>query len=171
VSDVRDPMIVGAWHTGFQVADLDRSLSFYRDLLGLEEVWRRVVTEEYIRTLVGYPGLELHQALLRIPGTDHHLELLDYRNVERAAVDTRTANPGTAHICLLVKGLAPMFDRLLNAGVTFISPPVVPTAGPNKGRLVAYMCDWDGIRVELVQLELATGEDLALIESLTATPS
>ena len=143
--------VVGAWHTGFQVADLERSLSFYRDLLGFEEVWRRVVSDEYIGTLVGYPGLELHQALLRIPGTDHHLELLDYRNVERTPVDTRTANPGTAHICLLVSGLEDLYDELRNAGIEFVSPPLSPPFGPNRGGLVAYMSDWDGIRVELVQ--------------------
>jgi catechol 2,3-dioxygenase-like lactoylglutathione lyase family enzyme len=147
--------VVGAWHTGFQVADLERSLSFYRDLLGLEEIWRRVVDNDYIRELVGYPELELHQALLRIPGTDHCLELLDYRNVERAPVDPRTANPGTAHICLIVKDLAGLYERLLEAGVEFVSPPVEPTSGPNRGRLVIYMCDWDGIRVELLQLEPA----------------
>jgi len=145
-------------------------LSFYRDLLGFEEVWRRVVTDEYIRTLVGYPDLELHQALLRIPGSDHFLELLDYRNVERTPVDTRTANPGTAHICLVVQKLAALYVRLLGADVTFVSPPVVPTVGPNKGCLVAYMCDWDDIRVELVQREPASEEDLALIES-QASPS
>lgn len=160
--------VVGAWHTGFQVADLDRSLGFYRDLLGLEQIWRRTVTDAYIGTLVGYPGLELHQALLRIPGTDHTLELLDYRNVERAPVDTRTANPGTAHICLVVQGLAGLYGRLSDAGVTFVSPPVVPTIGPNEGRLVAYMCDWDGIRVELLQRELASEADLELIESRAA---
>lgn len=159
----RTGAVVGAWHTGFQVGDLDRSLAFYRDLLGFEEVWRRAVSSEYIQTLVGYPGVEIHQALLRIPGTDHHLELLDYRNVDRLAVDTRTANPGTAHICLLVEGLAQMYRRLLKAGVVFISPPVVPTEGPNEGKLVAYMCDWDGIRIELVQQGLATATDLELI--------
>jgi len=145
--------VVGAWHTGFQVANLDHSLRFYRDLLGFEEIWRRVVTDDYIGTLVGYPGLELHQALLRIPGSEHCLELLDYRNVERVPVDPATANPGTAHICLVVEGLAAMYERLVGAGVTFVSPPVVPTVGPNVGRLVAYMCDWDGIRVELLQLD------------------
>jgi lactoylglutathione lyase len=151
--------VVGVWHTGFQVADLDRSLSFYRDLLGFEEVWRRVVTDEYIGTLVGYPGLELHQALLRIPGSDHYLELLDYRDVERTAVDTRTANPGTAHICLIVDDLPGLHDRLHQAGVEFVSPPVVPSSGPNTGGLVVYMCDWDGIRVELLQPESATDGD------------
>jgi catechol 2,3-dioxygenase-like lactoylglutathione lyase family enzyme len=163
--------VVGAWHTGFQVADLDRSLSFYTGLLGLEQVWRRVVTDDYIATLVGYPGLELHQALLRIPGTEHCLELLDYRNVERTPVDPRTANPGTAHICLLVDGLAALYVRLVDAGVTFVSAPVVPTVGPNLGRLVAYMQDWDGIRIELLQLARATETDVALIESRSAISS
>lgn len=143
--------VVGAWHTGFQVSDLDRSLNFYRDLLGFEEVWRRVVSDEYIGTLVGYPGVELHQALLRIPGSGHYLELLDYRNVERRPVDTRTANPGTAHICLIVEDLTGLHARLHEAGVSFLSPPVAPTSGPNHGGLVVYMSDWDGIRVELVE--------------------
>lgn len=163
--------VVGAWHTGFHVADLERSLTFYRDLLGLEEIWQRVVGDAYIGTLVGYPGAELHQALLRIPGTDHCLELIEYRNVDRAPVDTRTANPGTAHICLVVQELARLYDRLCDAGVTFMSPPVVPTVGPNTGRIVAYMCDWDGIRVELLQLELATAEDLAIVAARRGLPA
>lgn len=144
--------ILGAWHTGFQVADLDRSLTFYRDLLGFEEIWKRVVTDEYIGRLVGYPGLELRQAMLRIPGTAHQLELLDYRNVEREPIDPRTANPGTAHICLIVEDLSELYNRLLGSSVEFLSAPLTPTSGPNRGRLVAYMCDWDGIRVELLQL-------------------
>jgi lactoylglutathione lyase len=160
--------VTGAWHTGFQVADLDRSLTFYRDLLGLEEVWRREVSEAYIGTIVGYPGVTIHQALLRIPGTDHHLELLDYRGVERTPVDTRTANPGTAHICLIVENVADLYARLREHDVAFMSPPVVPTVGPNTGRLVAYMADWDGIRIELLQLQHATDGDLATIARASA---
>ncbi len=142
--------VVGAWHTGFQVADLERSLAFYRDLLGFEEIWRRVVDAEYIGELVGYPGLTLHQALLRIPGTDHCLELLDYRDVERTPIDTRTANPGTAHICLMIDDLAELHEQLTAAGVEFVGGPLAPTIGPNVGRLVAYMQDPDGIRIELI---------------------
>jgi hypothetical protein len=48
---------------------------------------------------------------------------------------------------------------------------VVPTVGPNQGRLVAYLCDWDGIRVELLQLQQATDADIAIIESRAATVS
>ena len=45
--------VVGAHHTAYQVADLDRSLAFYRDLLGFELVWERVNSEEYVRKIVG----------------------------------------------------------------------------------------------------------------------
>jgi lactoylglutathione lyase len=154
--------VVGSWHTGFQVADLERSLAFYRELLGFEIVWERVVDVEYIGRLVGYPGLELHQALLRIPGSEHCLELLDYRKVERTPVDTATANPGTAHICLMVDGLTEMHERLVAQGVRFVGGPLFPTTGPNVGRLVAYMMDPDGIRIELidtVEAELALADD------------
>lgn len=151
--------VVGAWHTGFQVADLERSLAFYRDLLGFETVWERVVDDAYIGELVGYPGLELHQAMLRIPGSDHCLELLDYRGVERRPVDTRTANPGTAHICLVVEGLAAMHERLTAAGAEFVGGPLHPTVGPNVGRLVAYMQDPDGIRIELIDTVVAPAAD------------
>jgi lactoylglutathione lyase len=157
--------VVGALHTGFQVEDLERSLEFYKGLLGFEEVWQRVVTDEYIGTLVGYPSVEIRQALLQIPGSDHCLELLDYRNVDRVAIDPSTANPGTAHLCLVVEDLDKLYHRLREAGVLFVSPPVVATIGPNVGRLMAYMCDWDGIRIELLQLEPAELDDAEVAEA------
>ena len=94
--------IVGAHHTCYQVADLAALARFYRDLLGFELVWERVNQEEYVREIVGQPEATLHQAMLRFPGSDHMLELIDYRGVERTPVDTNPVNPGTAHICLLV---------------------------------------------------------------------
>lgn len=143
--------IVGAHHTAFQVADLERSLTFYRDLLGFELVWERVNREEYVRRIVGYPQAELHQALLRFPGSEHCLELIDYRGVERKAVDTSPPNPGTAHMCLLVCDLPGEYKRLTAAGVRSVSEPVLVTKGPNEGRLAVYMIDPDGFPVELVE--------------------
>lgn len=145
--------VTGSVHTGFQVADLDRSLAFYCGLLGLPLRRRDVVSAAYLQELVGYPGVELHAAFLDIPGSEHWLELLEYRNVERAAVDPATANPGTAHICLTVQDLPALYARLAAAGVRFVSPPVMPTRGINRGRLAVYALDPDGIRVELLQLE------------------
>jgi len=146
-------VVTGSVHTGLQVADLDRSLDFYVGLLGLELRSRHVADAPYLGELVGYPGVELDVAFLDIPGSEHWLELLEYRKVERQAVDPANANPGTAHICFTVTDLVALHDRLERAGVEFISRPVMPTAGINQGRLALYMKDPDGIRVELLQLE------------------
>ncbi len=145
--------ITGCWHTGFTVEDLDRSLAFYRDLLGLELLWRRVSDAEYIGRIVGYPGVEMHQALLAIPGTSHTFELNDYRNVDRTPVENpANANPGTAHLSLLVDDLEAFHEKLVAAGVRVLSDePVGPTEGPNVGNTVIYVVDPDHIRVELIQ--------------------
>jgi lactoylglutathione lyase len=74
-------------HTGFTVSSLERSLAFYRDLLGLEVVFRWNPQAPYLGELVGYPDVDLHAAILRIPGSDTFLELLEYRNVAGEAVD------------------------------------------------------------------------------------
>ena len=151
--------IVGTHHTCFQVADLERSLAFYRDLLGFELVWQRVNQEDYVRRIVGYPEADLHQAMLRFPASDHCLELIDYRGVARTPVDTSPPNPGTAHICLIVNGLREFFDKLTAAGVEAVGEPVRVTSGPNEGRLAVYMIDPDGFRLELISQEPEGAEE------------
>lgn len=144
--------VIGSLHTGLQVTDLERSIEFYTRMLGFTTRLRRTVTEPYIGEIVGYSGVEIREAFLDIPGSRHFLELLEYHNIEGVAVDAATANPGTAHLCLLVEDLGDLHTRLAAAGVEFLSDPVEPPVGPNAGGLVVYLIDPDGIRIELVQL-------------------
>ena len=85
-------------HAGIQVADLERSVHFYRDILGFELVFQWNPQAEYIRTITGYADADIHAAILRMPGSDVFLEILEYRDVNKTPIDTRTANPGTAHL-------------------------------------------------------------------------
>src|SRR4051812_10350028 len=87
-------------HTGFTVESIDRSLGFYRDLLGMEIVFERLACEDFVQKLVDAPGVALKILHLRIPGTTHILELLEYQQVERSALSGRPRDPGVAHICL-----------------------------------------------------------------------
>jgi lactoylglutathione lyase len=144
-------MVVGAHHTAYHVSDLSRSIAFYRDFFGCEVIWERTNAEEYVRRIVGYPEAELHQALMRLPGSDHCLELIDYRGVERTLIDTSPPNPGTAHMCLLVTDLRRFYDDLRAQGVASVSEPVLVGSGVNKGRLCVYMIDPDGFRLELLE--------------------
>lgn len=152
------PVIQRPHHTGIQVADLERSVAFYRDILGFELVFQWNPQAEYIRTITGYPDADIHAAVLRMPGSDVFLEILEYRNVEKAPVDTRTANPGTAHMAFFTDDCDALYAELKAKGVDSVSEPVTPSIGPNKGGRAVYMIDPDGIRVEFIQTPRSFGD-------------
>jgi len=82
-------------HTGLTVSDLDRSVAFYRDLLGLELIAQWDSSQPYLRAIVAYPDAELRIALLRLPaagdgGPGHHIELLEYRRARGTRGDANT---------------------------------------------------------------------------------
>jgi lactoylglutathione lyase len=152
------PTILRPHHAGIQVADLERSVHFYRDILGFEVVFQWNPQAEYIRTITGYPGADIHAAILRMPNSDVFLEILEYRDVEKTPVDTRTANPGTAHLAFFTDDCDGLYAELTAKGVRSVNPPVTPTIGPNKGGRAVYMIDPDGIRVEFIQSPRTFGE-------------
>lgn len=145
-------------HMGLQVADLERSLRFYRDTLGFELVFQWNPRAPYIGQLVGHRDVDLHAAILRPPNSEVFLELLEYRNVNGTPIDTDTANPGTAHIAFFVDELETLYDELRAKGVESVGPVVTPTIGPNQGGRAVYLKDPDGIRVELIQTARTFGE-------------
>jgi catechol 2,3-dioxygenase-like lactoylglutathione lyase family enzyme len=150
--------ITKAHHTGFTVRSLERSLGFYRDLLGFEVVFQWNPKAPYIGEIVGYPDVDLHAAILRIPNSDTFLELLEYRGIPEATVDMANGNIGNGHIAFTVDELDPLYERLKASGVASVSPPVTPTIGPNRGGRAVYMIDPDGFRVELIETARSFGE-------------
>jgi len=145
--------LIGAHHTSFTVADLDRSLAFFRDVLGLEVMFVREVRDEYFSQIVGLPGCVVRAALLRLPGASHFVELFQYLNPPSRASATplRPCDPGSTHLSFLVDDLPAYFQRLKSKGLDFVSEPVRITAGPNQGGYGIYLRDPNGILIELFQ--------------------
>ena len=150
--------ITKAHHTGFTVASLEKSLAFYRDLLGFEVVFQWNPRAPYIGELLGYPDVDLHAAILRLPNSDVFLELLEYRGIPKKSVDMANGNIGNAHIAFNVDELDPLYERLKASGVRTVSAPITPTIGPNKGGRAVYAIDPDGFRVELIQTSRGFGD-------------
>jgi catechol 2,3-dioxygenase-like lactoylglutathione lyase family enzyme len=139
-------------HTGYTVSDLDRSVRFYRDCLGLEVVAQQQKQGGYLAAIVGYPDAHVKMAHLRVPGADHLVELFEYLSpdVQQRQIEPRIV--GTAHLCFVVDDLPAVHARLEDAGVdTFVSPPVEVDTGINTGGYGLYLRDPDGILVELFQ--------------------
>ncbi len=139
-------------HTSFTVADMDRSVHFYRDLLGYEFINEQGGKLPYLAEITSFAEADLRVVFLRpTPETDTFLELIQYRWPVGAPADVRTCNPGSAHICMIVDGIHGEYERLRAAGVKFRSAPVAITAGRNKGGFSVYFEDPDGITLEFIQ--------------------
>jgi catechol 2,3-dioxygenase-like lactoylglutathione lyase family enzyme len=140
-------------HTGYTVDDLERSLAFYRDLLGMEVVAAQEKRRGYLAAIVGYPDAHVRMAHLRVPGGEHVLELFEYREpAGRSARPLPPSDTGTPHLCFTVTDLDALYDRLREHQVdTFFSPPVDIDTGVNRGGRSLYLRDPDGIPVELFQ--------------------
>src|SRR3954454_19837814 len=104
--------ITKAHHTGLTVLSLERSIAFYRDLLGFELVFQWNPRAPYIGELVGYPSVDMHSAILRAPGSEMFLELLEYRGIAQTFNEMSNGNIGSAHIAFFVDELEPLFAKL-----------------------------------------------------------
>lgn len=144
--------ITQAHHTGYTVADIDRSITFYRDVLGFELIMQQEKSGGYLGEIVGYPDARVKMAHMRPPHGDHILELFQYLSPESRPARHEPKDIGTAHVCYLVSDLDGLYRRLRESGIDgFHSPPVEVDTGVNKGGKALYLRDPDGLLVELFQ--------------------
>lgn len=148
--------VSGLWHVSFTVGDIDRSIAFYCDLLGMELITRQDQCNPYTEKLVAMPGADLKVAMLRIPGwpagpSRHHLELVEYVAPRGVKADVRTNNVGAPHLAFVVADIHAEYARLSAAGVRFKSDPVEIVAGVNTGGWTVYLLDPDDITLEISQ--------------------
>ena len=143
--------VTGFFHGGVTVRDMDTSLRFYRDGLGLEIEFDRILDADYLKTVLGLEFDHIRAVYLRIPGGGF-VELLEYVGIERLSAASRPSDYGAGHLCLYVDDVAATFGRLRGRGFEARSAEVVDiTAGPNAGARSVYMADPDGYAVELFQ--------------------
>jgi lactoylglutathione lyase len=145
--------VIGARHAGITVSDLDRSLEFYVGTLGLELLWRRLYEEREIARIVGVPEATAFDiAMLRVPGSDLEVELLEYKGVERQDASSRPCDYGAGHFAFFVEDIDGLYTDLAARGVRFRSDgPVEMSTGPNRGAKSLYSLDPDGYVVEFTE--------------------
>jgi lactoylglutathione lyase len=142
-------------HFSFVVDDIERSVAWYRDVLGLRLVARQRQDNEYTRRFVGVPGAILEVAEFALPeaaaGDEILLELLEYVEPRGERPTLRRQDVGNAHLSFVVDDIAADHERLSQAGASFVTPPVRIEEGVNAGGWICYLTDPDGITLELFQ--------------------
>jgi len=157
-------------HLGLTVADIERSIHFYRDLLGMTLFRRRPHADnDYLTLQTGYPGVVLNVASFKVsPDSGQSLEVVQYMNHAGPPAETATNRPGNSHLCLTVDDLRACHADLKSRGIRFKSEPVAITAGPNIGGLAVYFYDPDGYTLELFQPAKSPGTTVPYLGSATA---
>jgi diaminopimelate decarboxylase len=145
--------VKGLDHIAVSSGDLDRSLRFYRDLLGLRMRDQGETSNGEIADITGIAHARVRWADLLLPN-DQVLELLHYLSPAGTAVSPANNDPGATHISLRVDDIDTAHARLVEAGVPVQSPPVA-LDGPGhwNGARCFYASDPDGVTVELIEWE------------------
>jgi glyoxylase I family protein len=144
--------IISADHTGITVSHLDRSLAFWRDVLGFTLSHTAHQKGELALEITGVKGAEIKLAVLKAPG-GHKIELLEYLAPadRKQHVDLKPCDVGSVHVALIVDDLDAVLQRIAAAGWKAAGKPQVLKSGPNAGKRVVYVCDPDGTTIEFMQ--------------------
>ena len=143
----------GLHHVGVTVRDLDASIRFYHDVLGLDFVNEPSPWFEGpgLGPAVGVPGAALRQVSLALG--EVVLELLEYRSPPS---ETRrplaSNNRGASHVAFLVDDIEAKKAELEAKGIDFFSEVNVVDDGPLAGWSWVYFADPDGYPLELVEV-------------------
>jgi glyoxylase I family protein len=128
-------MLKGFDHVALTVSNMDRSVHFYRDVIGMKEIQRTLTASGMTVVFVDAGGGMLELFMPPYP-------------VSTPAPETPRESAGFRHICLIVDNLDAEYERLSALGVEFTELPRDARVSKLAGRL-AFCKDPDGISIEL----------------------
>ena len=147
-------------HVGITVNDLDASIRFYHDVLGLEfsnepSPW---FDGPELGPAVGVPGAGLRQVSLLLGDTT--LELLQYKSPPSATTRPLLSNNiGASHVAFLVDDIEATKAELEAKGIEFFSDVNTVDEGVLAGWRWVYFADPDGYPLELVEVAYYNAEE------------
>ncbi|OGV37063.1 MAG: hypothetical protein A2X48_04435 [Lentisphaerae bacterium GWF2_49_21] len=137
-------------HFGIVVKDMEKSLIFYRDLLGLNIVADNMETGDFIDRILGLKEVEVHTVKLGVSKDSTLVELLEFKSHNGVtSAKNRIYDMGPRHLAIEVEDIDSAYRSLVDKGISFISAPEIAPEGRAK---VAFCHDPDGMPVEIVQV-------------------
>jgi glyoxylase I family protein len=134
-------------HVGICVSDVERSIAFYRDALGFEQVHDLRVEGEPSDTLLGLRGVRLHAVFLQRDAL--RIELLHYESPRSPPEPKPRAmnDLGFTHLSVVVASIDEALPKLEQAGAMIERDTLIEIGGRSVAGMVR---DPDGLRIELI---------------------
>ena len=127
---VRMSKVTKLLHTRYRVNDLERTVKFYRDILGLEEIKRHKSPR----------GSEL--VFLKAPESDEEIEICFYPGSDSVQVQ-----PDLTHLAFAVDSLEEFGQHLAKHGLKYSDGPTTSSSGTT----FAFIDAPEGYEIELIQ--------------------
>jgi lactoylglutathione lyase len=141
-------LVTGHWHSGVVVEDIDLSVRFYTEGLGLKMVRSYQTDAPAAAQVLGYDKVDVKVALLEMKD-GAVLELLQYvepHTIARQISERHVIASG--HLALLVDDVAAILERVVEYGGTRRNDP----AETEPGTVLTYAQDPDGNWLEFAQI-------------------
>ena len=143
-----DSVVIGTRHLGIICKNLEKSLVFYRDILGLKVIQDFWDDSPYIQEITGIKEINVHMIKLKM-NDDSVLELLSYDTHPTELISHTIINTGICHIALQINSAEAMHSKLILNGYHPISKPVLSSEGIAK---VFFCLDPSHVRGEFVEM-------------------
>ena len=155
------PLVTRVESVGMTVADLERSVAFYTQVLGFERTAEVEAAGDAFERLQGVFPARARVARLRLG--DEFLELTEYLTPRGRPIpaDARSQDASFQHVAIIVSDMDRAYARLRAARVAHVSPEPqrLPDWNPSAGGIVAfYFRDPDGHVLEVLQFPPNKGD-------------
>lgn len=115
-------MISGVHHACVIVSDIEKSLRFYRDILGMKEEMNLEFDADPV--MMDLPGTKPKQHLVMLSAGNAVVELIQYLEPKGKLANIRPCDFPNAHICFRVDDINKAYEEAVAKGVnTFHRPP------------------------------------------------
>lgn len=148
-------MLKKVLHIGLTVSNLEKSIAFYRDVLGLKYLGQMVMEGEETDKLFNLTNCKARIAYLN--GSDEincpPIELIQIEGIEIIKNKNDLNHISISEVCFEVSDIEAEYQRLSQLGVEFLSEPQYfdfSNYGFSKSKAV-YFKDPDGITLELIE--------------------
>jgi catechol 2,3-dioxygenase-like lactoylglutathione lyase family enzyme len=149
--------VVGLAGVMLNVRDVDRSVPFYRDVLGLElrKSPASFTADQQLLRLHNAAGARYRVASFALPGAPPTaaLELFEHSGIDNGSTRGRIQDPGAVTLFLYVTEIAPFFERLKAAQSPIVTTSGKPVRLPEQYGAVpaVFAQDPDGFVVGIVE--------------------
>ena len=143
--------MIDFFHCGFTVTNIERTVDFYKNILGMELIVKGTNEGETLGISLGLKESKARIKVAFMKAGDTLVEFIEYVEPKSKPCPKDPSVAGSSHISFRVDDINETRKKLENAGVKFLSDVNVVEQGEFRGAKWCYFRDLDGIPMEIAE--------------------